>query len=168
MIAPKTLSSSFAVVATLTVALSAARADEALFDHNGSLMAIDYQRGAITYQTVKSSLSAFVRPGLVAFSGEIAPRGKARGTAFTFRRGCDAAAYTVSGGYDPGLPGFVLTGAAPVREKGGCRVTGYSLDTPNARLEFVDLHPQRSDADTASASDAAMETAPHPRLPPPR
>ncbi|MEI2297702.1 hypothetical protein [Ensifer sp. MJa1] len=152
-------------VAILVIA-GAAHAEEALFDHNGSRMAIDYDRGAIIYRTVKSSLRNFVKPGLVAFSGEIERRGAIRGTAFTFRNGCDAAGYAVSGRYDPALPGYVLTGAAPVREKGGCRVTGYSLDTPNARLEFIDLAPE--DIGAAQTTDAAMDTAPRPRQPAPR
>lgn len=152
-------------VAILATAGSA-HAEDAPFDHNGSRMAVDYERGAITYRTVKTSLRSFVRPGLVAFSGEIERRGVIKGTAFTFRNGCDAAGYPVSGRYDPSLPGYVLTGAAPVREKGGCRVTGYSLDTPNARLEFIDLTP--GDGTLSHASDAAMDTAPRPRQPAPR
>ncbi|MCF3638494.1 hypothetical protein LXM94_00745 [Rhizobium sp. TRM95111] len=132
--------------------LAAAPAFAAEFDHNGSRMEIDYEKGAIVYRTVKSSLAGFVRPGFVAFTGRIEKKGSVEGTAFTFRRSCEPAPYPVAGHYDPALPGYVLTGASPVREKNGCGVTGYTIDSPNARLEFVDLAP--ADAETTGTGDA--------------
>ena len=144
----------------LCALVSAQAAD---FDHNGSAMEVDYDGGAITYRVVKPSLRGFVQPGFVAFTGTIEERGAITGTAFTFRRNCEPAPYSVSGRYDPTLPGYVLRGAAPVRD--GCRVSGYTLDSPNARLEFVDLDPgpQEADEDRPEIGPQPNETGPQPQ-----
>ncbi len=126
------------------------------FDHNGSRMEIDYERGAITYRVVKPNLRGFVQPGFVAFTGKIEKGGVVTGTAYTFRKNCEPAPYPVTGRYEASLPGYVITGAAPVREKGSCRVSGYSVDSGNARLEFIDLSPNEngSAASTAVSPDS--------------
>ncbi len=54
----------------LLLAAPAAVADE-LFDHNGSVMAVDYASGTIAYQVVKPSISKTIAPGAIVFSGSI-------------------------------------------------------------------------------------------------
>lgn len=126
------------------------------FDHNGSRMEIDYRRGAITYRDVKPSLRGFVKPGFVAFAGKIEMGGAVTGTAYTFRKNCEPAPYPVTGRYEASLPGYILTGAAPIREKGSCRISGYSVESGNARLEFIDLSPDKN----GSASGTAVSPDP--------
>lgn len=109
-----------------------------LFQHNGSLMIVDYDSGTISYEDVKPAIRKTVSQGAIVFSGRIERRKFAQGTAYTFRRGCPSAPYEVSGRYDAQLPGFVLFGAAPHRPKSGCEILSYEIDNPNARLVFVD------------------------------
>ena len=60
------------------------------------------------------------------------------GLAFTFKRGCDAAGYTVRGRFSLqfGMRQFELEGPAPVRAKKGCAVPYYDIASPNATLTF--------------------------------
>lgn len=108
------------------------------YDHNGSEMIVDAAKGVIVYAKPKASIAGTVRPGTVLFRGEpwsLDPRTvPIRGTAFVFRKGCAPAPYAVRGTYRG--DGFVLTGAAPVRAKGSCAVTGASAASGNARLAF--------------------------------
>lgn len=110
-----------------------------LFDYNGSVVMAQYRYGTISYMKIKPSLAGLVDQGMAAFAGDIKRRGRAEGTAYTFRKGCPFAMYRVSGVYDPSIPGYVMTGKAPVRAKNGCDVVGYTSDSPNARLVFVDM-----------------------------
>jgi len=117
----------------------AARAYD-LYDHNGSLMRLDERGGRVTisYEEPKRSLYKHgVRPGTVLFEGRFQGRGLA-GVAYVFRQGCQPAAYNVAG---PAAGGGViyLSGAAPIRAKGSCRVTGYSERSGNARLVFEEF-----------------------------
>ncbi|MCE7028137.1 hypothetical protein [Jiella avicenniae] len=111
-----------------------------LYDHNGSLMRLDDSGGRVTirYETPKRGLAKHgVRPGTVLFRGRFEGRGLA-GVAYVFRQGCEPAAYNVAG---PATGGgtIYLTGAAPIRAKGSCRVTGYSENSGNARLVFEEF-----------------------------
>lgn len=117
-------------------------------DHNGSFMWFDEKNGLLYYEKPKDSLSGLVTSGTVLFRGS--PWSfddgafETSGTAYTFRKGCEPAAYAVSGGFvptkDPSQNDtIVLKGAAPIREKNGCQVTGYSNNSANAVLVF-DLH----------------------------
>ena len=137
--------STVARAAALAIATAAATgaapamADEGpeIFTHNGSLMEVFIHADEVTisYARPKSSLRRLgVRPGTVLFQGGYTRNGIA-GTAYVFRSGCQPAGYAVSG---PDLrgQGIVLSGAAPVRPKGSCRVTGYTRNSGNARLEF--------------------------------
>lgn len=119
-------------------AAAAAPPDLEWFDHNGSQMTVEYKYDAIRYAFPKNSLKGIIDRNQVVFTGRIEYRGKAEGTAYVYKKGCDWAEYPISGRYEPSVPGFVLTGKAPIREKGGCKVIGYTTKSPNARLVFVD------------------------------
>jgi len=103
--------------------------------HNGSWMTI-YKTGrdiTIEYQQPKKGLP--IGPNTTLFYGTI--RGnRISGTAHTFRQGCPEAPYRVSGRLreNGSVKSIVLNGAAPIRS--GCRVTGYSKRSSNARLVF--------------------------------
>jgi len=142
-----------AILVGVLFALTGAAASAAeFFDHNGSLMIIDYDNGTISYHEVKASIRKAVSPGAIVFSGTVV-RGKfAQGTAYTFRKGCPSAPYAVSGVYDPQLPGYVLSGAAPHRSKSGCAIISYETDNPNARLVFVDRSAKDAQLSSSSAT----------------
>lgn len=164
------------ILACFLVALMGAEALAAeFFEHNGSLMIVDYDTGTISYHEVKSSIRKVVSPGAIVFSGTLV-RGKfAQGTAYTFRKGCPSAPYEVSGRYDPQLPGYILSGAAPHRSRSGCAIISYEIDNPNARLVFVDRaakDAQNSTPAAAADDDTGVEEttssssiAPKPHLP---
>lgn len=126
--------------------------DTDFFDHNGSIIQAQYRYGNLRYLEVKPSMRNVVDRGMAIFSGEIERRGQAHGTAYVFKKGCDFVPYEVKGGYDPSIPGYVLKGAYPVREKKGCKVIGYSEKGANARLVFVDIFER--DRRQASAKKA--------------
>lgn len=110
-----------------------------IFDHSGSEVAIDHDRGLIVYITPKPSLHGVVRPGQVLFRGSVpANGGTAKGTAFVFRKGCRPAGYSVEGSFSPDAdrPTLFLTGHAPRRAKSGCNIVANDHDGPNSRLEF--------------------------------
>lgn len=129
--------------------------DTDFFDHNGSIIQAHYRHGNLRYLEIKPSMRDVVGRGMAIFSGEIERRGAAHGTAYVFKKGCDFIPYEVSGRYDPSIPGYVLTGAYPVREKKGCKVVGTSTKGSNARLVFVDIFER--DRREASAKQAAEE-----------
>lgn len=110
------------------------------WDHNGSYMSIIRDGNSLTIRYVdpKSSMRRHgVRPGTVLFRGRITGS-RIRGTAYTFRRGCQPASYNVSGRFERNdtysAHRVYLNGASPVRE--GCEVVGYTRNSGNAHLEF--------------------------------
>lgn len=111
-----------------------------VLDHNGSIMIVDYHEQTIRYMIPKRSLA--VESVQMSFAGTIQYHGVAEGIAYVYKRGCGFAMYQVSGGYDASIPGYVMVGAAPIREKGGCRVVGYTMKSPNARLVYKDIEDQ--------------------------
>jgi hypothetical protein len=111
-----------------------------VLDHNGSIMIVDYQEQTIRYMIPKRSLA--VESVQMSFAGTIQYRGAAEGIAYVYKRGCGFAMYEVRGGYDASIPGYVMVGAAPIREKGGCRVVGYTMNSPNARLVYKEIEDQ--------------------------
>jgi hypothetical protein len=140
-------------LAGFLVALFGAEVSAAeFFEHNGSMMIVDYDTGTISYHEVKSSIRKVVSPGAIVFSGTIVKGKFAQGTAYTFRKGCPSAPYEVSGRYDPELPGYILAGAAPHRSKSGCAIISYETDNPNARLVFVDRSVKDTENSTPSAA----------------
>ncbi len=125
----------FLMAAGLTLLASgAAQAADSIWRHNGSVM----------YYAATGASRTFTydqpRRGLGRLAGRMLFRGVKRGnrmygTAWTFKRGCRPAAYSVSGrAYGTRI---VLRGAAPVRR--GCRVIGYDPYGRNARLVFTYL-----------------------------
>lgn len=124
------------LLAAMMLAPSAASAE--MFEHNGSLMIVNYNWSDIRYDTPTDRMGSLVRPSNLAFSGRIERRGKIEGNAYVYKKGCDLVSYKVYGRYDPAVPGYVLTGAAPIRAKRGCGVVGYTMKS-NARLVFVDI-----------------------------
>lgn len=111
-----------------------------IFMHNGSTMMVDYQEQTIRYLVPKRSLPV-VSPQM-SFAGRLEYHGKAEGIAYVYKRGCGFVYYDVKGHYDPAIPGYVLTGAAPVRAKRGCDVIGYTMNSPNSRLIYVEMPNQ--------------------------
>jgi len=106
--------------------------------HNGSRFLITKDtvtktRGAveIRYETPRAGLP--VKEGQILFSGTTDYRGSYKGTAFTFKAGCEPAGYAVTGA-DAG-PGIILTGLAPRRDPNGCAVIGSS-NSRHSRLVF--------------------------------
>ena len=114
------------------------------FDHNGSMMLVNPDKGMIVYLEPKRSIAKTIKPGTVLFRGK--PWNMdgdtsglvLDGLAFTFKRGCDAAGYTVRGRFSLqfGMRQFELEGPAPVRAKKGCAVPYYDIASPNATLTF--------------------------------
>lgn len=111
--------------------------------HNGSLMVVDPAKGLIVYEKPKKSLAGTIKPGTVLFRGkpwdpDSPDSALINGRAFVFRKGCEAAAYTVRGMYHTTYQGaqFTLQGSPPVRAKGSCDITGAKLGGANAELQF--------------------------------
>ena len=139
------LAATAALAGAMALPATFAHAQDSMFGHgvywyhNDSAMTIlrDGRSLQIRYADPRSSLRRHgVRRGTVLFRGQITG-GRIRGTAYTFKRGCQPASYNVSGrlvseGY--GVNTIVLRGAAPIRE--GCEVVGYTRNSSNARLEF--------------------------------
>jgi hypothetical protein len=72
------------------------------------------------------------------FEGSVKGGSRLVGKASVYKGDCGPAEYDVEGTFEPGTgqKQLVLKGKAPVREKGGCGVVGYSGSGPNARLDF--------------------------------
>lgn len=101
--------------------------------HNGSRMSALREKGLILYLEPKASIAGTIRPGTVLFRGVLGK--KISGTAYVFKGGCAPAPYHVEGrNYD--ITGFVLKGAAPIRDPHSCAILGYTRASRNARLVF--------------------------------
>lgn len=139
------LAAAAAFAGIMALPAAVAHADIAVFGqgvywiHNNSAMSIsrDGRSLRIRYAEPRSSLYRHgIRRGTVLFRGQITGN-RIRGTAYTFKRGCQPASYNVSGRMvNHGYSAYTITlnGAAPVRE--GCEVVGYTRNSSNARLEF--------------------------------
>lgn len=106
-----------------------------LLRHNGSEIEMRTTRsGDVTmrYATVRAGLAA--HEGSVLFSGTVSRRGKMRGTAYVFKRGCPAAGYDVLGEREDRR--IVLRGASPVHASHSCKVVDYDDAARSATLEF--------------------------------
>lgn len=119
-------------------------AGQSVWDHNGSRM-LWTSRGperVVTYLEPRPGLGrAGIGDGTVLFEGRrIGDR--LSGTAYTFGRGCPPAGYHVEGRVRSET-NVVLRGAAPVRQRHGCRVVGYDPRSSNATLRFRYLHSTR-------------------------
>jgi hypothetical protein len=129
-------------LAALTVALActccnALAGELHIFEHNRSVMNLYMvsDKVRITYETPRPGLGeAGVKSGTVLFEGTYDGE-RFEGTAYAFKSGCRPAPYAVLGS-SAGSGQIVLQGPAPVRAKNGCAVTGYSVESPHARLRF--------------------------------
>ena len=107
------------------------------FTHNGSGMTIDVHSGVIAYAEPKSAIRRSIPKGAILFRGDMSNPRRVHGTAFTFRYGCEPAAYEVTGAFADGYAStLTLRGNAPIRAASGCAITGYSPSSPNSRLVF--------------------------------
>lgn len=110
-------------------------------DHNGSFMWVSEDLSVIYYEDPKDSLAGVVNKGQVLYRGDpipTEPGRQATGTAYTFRKGCEPAAYAVTGSATSDGR-LIMRGASPIRAKSGCAVVGYTTDSGNAVLVF-DYH----------------------------
>lgn len=111
--------------------------DDSAMNHNGSSMRVLPAQGKIIYIQPRAGMGNSIKSGQVLFEGRPWTPGEAfSGTAYTFRKGCSPAPYRVEAFYEGANETLTLRGAAPVREKSGCKVTGYSLESSNAALAF--------------------------------
>ena len=119
---------------------SAAPAGELrVYEHNGSIIDWFVADNTIvaSYETPRPGLKeAGIQEGSVLFRYEGA---RISGSAYTFKVGCTAASYQVTGSQDGKF--ISLHGPAPVRAKKGCAVVGYSQSSPHANLVFIATVP---------------------------
>lgn len=108
-------------------------------DHNGSAMWVNEDLSVIYYDKPRAAIADAVDKKQVLYRGDPIPTEPGRtatGTAYTFRKNCEPAPYSVTGSAtrDGRL---ILKGASPVRAKKGCDVVGYTNDSANATLVFT-------------------------------
>jgi hypothetical protein len=111
------------------------------FMHNGSLMAVDHERGLIIYKEPKASLKGLIRPGDVLVQTErpweyYDTESRLVGIAYVYKKGCQPGAYPVKGGVGPTWHTIELKGEPPVWKKGTCEIIGSTKKSPNATLVF--------------------------------
>ena len=108
--------------------------------HNGSKMRLDLDPDGtvrIVYDSPREGLAAIgIAAGTLLFDGVVYETGKLDGRARLFSGRCETLDYAVTGRFAAGED-LVLTGAAPVRERGGCRVVGTRKEGGNAVLLFT-------------------------------
>ncbi|MEI5663424.1 hypothetical protein WBO78_00650 [Bosea sp. CCNWLW174] len=123
--------------ATTIAQASAAGLDGSLWNHNGSTVLVDEARGRIVYDEPKAAIAGTVRSGTLLFEGRFNGK-RISGTAYVFKKGCEPAAYPVSGMMEDNPNGFgsriVLTGPAPKRDKASCAIIGST--GAHSRLVF--------------------------------
>jgi hypothetical protein len=113
------------------------------YDHNGSRMVVDFDKGTIRYAKPKASLAGTVLPKTVLFEGtftsesSIDDKASVKGTAFIFKKGCDPAPYPVTGFFDGAA--ISLSGVAPIRAKNSCAIVGTSSKSPHSHLTFYPI-----------------------------
>lgn len=124
------------------VEINKAKLDGPPYDHNGSIVIVDAAKGLIVYDRPKKSIAATVKPGTVLFRGQPWKDGDTdiviKGTAYVFKKGCQAAAYEARGTYHSmfGISKLTLEGAAPMRSKTSCDIIGHTSVGPNSKLVF--------------------------------
>lgn len=107
--------------------------------HNGSMMEASFQDNGevqIRYARPRSGLPLNLR-GQLLFEGRVDGKRSLTGTAYTFKSGCEPAAYEVFGSID-GETQITLSGRSPQRDPASCAVIGFTRRSPNARLSFVE------------------------------
>lgn len=113
------------------------------YEHNGSIVIVDPAKGVIVYDRPKKSIAGTIKRGTVLFRGapwdmQNIENVMINGTAHTFKKGCNPTNYPVRGLYHTtyGMSQFTLEGAAPIRSKTGCEITGHSVSNGNSKLVF--------------------------------
>ncbi|HEV7334443.1 MAG TPA: hypothetical protein VGO06_00625 [Bosea sp. (in: a-proteobacteria)] len=112
------------------------------YDHNGSIVIVDAEKGVIVYDRPKRSIASTIIPGTVLFRGAPWKEGDQdiviKGTAYVFKAGCPAAAYDVRGTYHSmyGISKLTFEGSAPVRSKTSCDIVGHTTTGANSKLVF--------------------------------
>lgn len=128
----------FLIVVASAAPRSAAAGSLYIYEHNGSVMHW-FEAGdeiTITYDRPRAGLQKVgIKPGSVLFKGHYEGSG-VFGEAFAFKAGCEPAPYSVMGYEAGGSEIVTLRGPGPKRVTKGCRVTGYSVDSPHAELVF--------------------------------
>lgn len=112
------------------------------WNHNGSMMRVDTERGVILYEQPKASIRDVAQPGTVLFRGAIGQPGagqRIEGVAYAFKKGCRPAEYPVSGFYTSDGSSIVLQGAGPTWSGCSYRLTSSSRHTT---LRFTALPPR--------------------------
>lgn len=108
--------------------------------HNGSDMRLELDPDGlvrIVYERPRDGLAVIgIAAGTLLFDGVVDATGKLVGRARLFSGRCATLEYPVEGRFVAGAD-LVLTGAAPVRERGGCRVVATRTQGGNAQLLFT-------------------------------
>ena len=104
--------------------------------HNGSVIEFVWDTEVRewfegTYIKPRKGLS--VRRGTRLISAGYPASGEVSATVYVFKKGCSPAHYVVNGRFRG--DDLYLSGRAPIREAGGCRVVGYA-HTNNSSLVF--------------------------------
>lgn len=110
--------------------------------HNGSVVSIGHGDGEaviITYLEPRKGLPRSLK-GQILFRGTESKTHQFVGIAYTFKNGCPAAPYNVSGSLDSNGE-LLLSGQAPVRDAKSCAVLGYTTQSGNAQLIFANILP---------------------------
>ncbi len=135
MLSPTADATPMTVRAKARRALAMTSTDDYNADHNGSVVLVSPRTGTISYLHASRGMMDIVDIGTVLFRGRITRDGIA-GTAYTFKRGCPPAPYSVTGhGYTGSGSPFVIIGHPPIRATGSCAVVGYG-DNSNSVLHF--------------------------------
>jgi len=168
-----------ALSAILSPVLSApVRADpnDAVWDHNGSLMRLetnDDKRRFVYDQPREALDSAGVKRGTILFDGKEKKDGRLAGYAKLFRTGCDPVDYFVEGPHDREKGKILLQGQAPIYSGDGCKITGYTDDGSASSLTFTLQGPppglyadRRSDPPATGSEGRRQREASRDYLPP--
>lgn len=102
--------------------------------HNGSLMLItqNVEKVEIRYERPRAGLP--VASGTMLFTGVRDPKGSYSGTAYTFKKNCDPAPFTVTGSVSD--RGIILVGLAPRRNPNSCDVIGAAIVPSRLVFEY--------------------------------
>ena len=145
------------VAASLLLSLAASSAmsqEMTLLFHNGSrTLFTKSEKGQveIRYETPRPGLP--VTEGALLFSGRADANGSYTGTAYTFKRGCEPAPYSVAG--KEAGPGIILVGIAPRRDHSSCAIVGDTLVGKHTKLIF-EYEMEEPDPSVPFGSKAAV------------
>lgn len=130
-----------AAVAVLLTISAAVAGDVWYYDHNGSVVALEWDDDGgdgftIYYVDPKPGLPNYVGYGTVLFEGASPANGSIYGTAHSFSSKCGTSNYEVNGHFIGEGRDIYLAGPAPILNEKTCRDIRLSMDSRNARLRF--------------------------------